>query len=300
MKNPEPKGESKEEELLKMRLENYIAEVTKLRGQVTEIEALKAHAANLQLINDDFEKRLSDMTERCHESIAENSSLRRKLEDLESSISFSNASKKLSMSNMSADESSLSLHDELNANMRPVSFYEDKLTELEKENALLKAKLDNVARQHSNLLSIKEESDEQRKTSTEVLQAKLNSYIMMCDDAEAKLKKLEEDHGNVTSRMSEQQIEIERLKGELAQNSKLLKEKEQALQDYVELHIQTNEALGSTSIFDEAKLKLDFVEMKVKLDRLSHELKSVTAHRDSLIQEQRLIASSWYQLVRIL
>ena len=86
VKNPEPKAESKEEELLKMRLENYIAEVTKLRGQVTEIEALKAHAANLQMINDDFEKRLSEMTERCHESIAENSSLRRKIPRVQNCI----------------------------------------------------------------------------------------------------------------------------------------------------------------------------------------------------------------------
>uniref|UniRef100_A0A914YY40 Uncharacterized protein n=1 Tax=Panagrolaimus superbus TaxID=310955 RepID=A0A914YY40_9BILA len=117
----------------------------------------------------------------------------------------------------------------------------------------------------------------------------------MCDDAETKLKKVEEDLAFATARSSEQQIEIERLKGEVGMTTKILKEKDQALHDYVELHIQTNEALGSTTIGDEAKLKLDFVQMKVKNDKLQQELRTMTNHRDQLIQEQRLIATHWYQ-----
>ena len=117
----------------------------------------------------------------------------------------------------------------------------------------------------------------------------------MCEDAETKLKKIEEDYAISSAKVSEQQIEIERLKGEIAMTTKTLKEKDQALRDYVELHIQTNEALGSTTIGDEAKLKLDFVEMKVRNDKLHQELRAVTNHRDQLIQEQRLISTHWYQ-----
>ena len=127
------------------------------------------------------------------------------------------------------------------------------------------------------------------------MQAKLSSYRVISEDAESKLKKVEEDYAIVTAKNFEQQIEIERLKGEIAMTTKTLKEKDQALRDYVELHIQTNEALGSTTIGDEAKLKLDYVEMKVRNDKLHQELRTVTQHRDQLIQEQRLITTHWYQ-----
>jgi hypothetical protein len=282
----EVKTESKEEEFLRKRIENYASECSKLREQLLDMETFKVQSTNLQYINDDLEQRISELVENSHQMLADNNRLKRRLEELERSPMLSTARERYS-------DSPPSLLETINNN--PTNLYEERLEEIEKENAMLKAKLDNIERKRTNMLSVQEETDEQRKTTQEVLQAKLSSYRVMCEDAETKLKKIEEDLTFSTARNSEQQIEIERLKGELAMATKTLKEKDQALHDYVELHIQTNEALGSTTIGDEAKLKLDFVQMKVKNDKLQQELRAMTNHRDQLIQEQRLIATHWYQ-----
>uniref|UniRef100_A0A7E4UVU9 HOOK_N domain-containing protein n=1 Tax=Panagrellus redivivus TaxID=6233 RepID=A0A7E4UVU9_PANRE len=290
----EGKQESREEELLKMRVESYLAEIARLREQLTDMETLKAHSANLQLINDDFERQMTAMVERSHEILAEKNTIKRRLDELERALAMGPIP-----SDPAVHVPTVSLAEELvldgNAGLAKSFGYDNRLDELEKENAALKAKLDNIERQQQKLLSFKEESEEQSKTSQEVLQAKITSYRVATDEAEDRAKLLAQERDDAKARYRDIEIELERLKGELAMTTRTLREKDQALRDYVELHIQTNEALGSTTIGDEAKLKLDFVEMKVRNDKLAKDLRDMTNHRDQLIQEQRLISTHWYQ-----
>lgn len=141
----EIKTESKEEEFLRKRIENYASECSKLREQLLDMETFKVQSTNLQYINDDLEQRISELVENSHQMLADNNRLKRRLEELERSPMLSTARERYS-------DSPPSLLETINNN--PTNLYEERLEEIEKENAMLKAKLDNIERKRTNMLSV--------------------------------------------------------------------------------------------------------------------------------------------------